>query len=73
MKPVLVDDKDKSVREQLQEMLDRSDSLSGVVILGHIKGGGEYMRISRMSGAEKAALFAIFQAYITDLFRPEDT
>lgn len=65
-------DNSASVREQLQEMLDRADSLSGVVIVAHIKGGGEYLRTSSMSKPEKAACFAIFQSYINDLFRCDE-
>ena len=64
---------DDSVKKTLQEMVDRQDLFQSVIIIANNKNGSQFLKASRMSDMERSVLFCLFQAYITDLFRMQES
>lgn len=72
-KPIsLIQRKDESVKNTIQEMLDRAEHFAGVVIIAQNKDGTQYLRISDMSSQMKASCYCLFQAFINEHFSAQD-
>lgn len=59
------------VKDTLKEVLDMSDSLSGVIVLGLTKESTQILRTSTMSAMEKSFLASFLNAWMTKWFELE--
>lgn len=60
------------VKETLQDVLDQSDQLDCVVVLGIYKDQSQLLRTSNASAEQKSFLFCFYQAWMTKWFKLVD-
>ena len=61
------------VKKTIDDALQRSELMQGVIIIGLLKDGSQYLATSTMSGMEKSYLVSFANAYLNDYFNFKET
>ncbi len=62
---------DESIDRVLEEVQEKKEHFTGLIVICANKDGTQYLQTSLMSSYQKAALFCLLQSYINDIFREE--